>query len=111
MSQSAEFFSELKNFLPKFVSPIPSYLHALIAFSVVVSIGYILTCTSIMGIQNEDATEVEKTRKNYVYCAAVLLVAFFVSDTSFSMSWKLRNKKVNGLHMTWRKWLPSVYGP
>ena len=110
MSQSAQFFEELKDFLPKFVSLRPSYVHAFITFCVVMIIGNVMPQTSIIDLEDENMSETAQKRAKYVYYAGVLLFAFFVGDTAFSVSWRLRNKKVNGLHMTWRKWLPILYG-
>ena len=109
-SAAAKFFTELKDFLPKFVPLRPSYMHAFIAFWVVMMIGHLVPKTPLIELEDGTLTETEQKRKEYVYYAAILLFAFFVGDTAFSVSWRLRNKKINGLHMTWRKWLPSVYG-
>jgi len=109
---SASFFSELKDFLPVFVSPRPSYIHASIAFIITILVGHMLTKTDLLTLDIDGdgvESEKEKKMKNLVYYGSSAIVGFFIADTVFGLSWKLRNK-VNRPHLTYANWFPGIYG-
>ena len=75
-------------------------------------IGHMLTKTEMFTLDIDGdgiESEKEKTMKNLVYYASAGIVGFFIADTVFGVSWKLRNK-VNRNHITYSKWFPGVYG-
>lgn len=105
------FFSELQNFLPVYVSPMMTYLHALVAFTVVMSFGKLLEKRLAMKIDIdgdgvESRTEVKM--KLYVYYGVFFILALLASDLTYTVSWRLRNK-VNLKHVNYKRWFPSLY--
>ena len=61
---SKEFFQELEKFLPVYVKPLPSYLHAGLVFIVVVLIGIInANRTKVIFDIDGDAVESAQERK------------------------------------------------
>ena len=108
---SKEFFQNLEEFLPVFVSVVPSYLHAGLVFFAVVLIGHILTERSkavfdIDGDGNESATE--KKMRKFIFRGTSVFVALFFADIAFAISWRLRNK-VNRKHLVYSRWFPGIF--
>lgn len=110
MSASKEFFEELEKFLPVFVSVVPTYLHASLVFIVVLIIGQIMTNRSnakmdIDGDGEESATE--KKMRLFIFRGTSVVVALFMADLAFQISWKLRNR-VNRKHLVYSRWFPGL---
>ena len=108
---SREFFQELENFLPVFVSAVPSYLHSGLVFGVVVLIGSIITKKSktIMDIDGDSLeSATEKKMKKFIYMGTTVIVAIFFADLTFDISWKIRNK-VNRKHLVYSRWFPGIF--
>lgn len=105
------FFSELQNFLPVYVSPIKSYLHALGAFTTMMALAKLLEKKLAMRIDFDgDGLEsaTEKKMKVYAYYGVCFIVALLVTDLTYTVSWRLRNK-VNLKHVNYKRWFPSLY--
>lgn len=108
---SREFFQELENFLPVFVSAVPSYIHAALAFSVIVVIGTIITKRSktIMDIDGDSiGSATEKKMKKFIYMGTSTIIAIFFADLTFNISWKLRNR-INRKHLVYSRWFPGIF--
>lgn len=108
---SKEFFQELENFLPEFVPVGPSYVHATLAFCIVVLIGSIIAKKSraIMDIDGDSVeSATEKKMKKFIYLGTSVIVAIFFADLTFNISWKLRNK-VNRKHLVYSRWFPGIF--
>lgn len=103
---SKEFFQELENFLPEYVPVVPSYLHATLAFCVVVLIGSIIAKRS-QDIDGDESAS-EKKMKKFIYLGTSVIVAIFFADLTFNISWKLRNK-VNRKHLVYSRWFPGMF--
>ena len=104
-------FEQLENFLPQHVSPLPSYLHASLAFVVAGLVTHHLGAEYIVSDLNRDGrvSEAEARAKRYVQIGASLLISLFVADTVFSASFTLRGIRTNRKHLTYRRWFPSIY--
>ncbi|AAR26849.1 FirrV-1-A25 precursor [Feldmannia irregularis virus a] len=109
MSESQAFFRELENFLPKYVPITPSYAHALLAFVISLSVGgYLATrkaqqqSDSQTG-QTGQASGGESRLQYYALLGVAVLVSLFVADTTYNISWRLRNK-VNRKHLVYQRW-------
>jgi len=108
----SNFFEQLTEFLPKFVSPMKSYLHAGIAFTCVFIIVHMISSNLKLDIDGDgEESETEEKARNLVALAISFIMAIFVADVTYTISWRLRNKAVNGNHLTWRRWFAPVYGP
>jgi len=108
---STDFFTQLKEFLPKYVSPVPSYLHAFLVFSVIMVIGHVISANTdvtldIDGDGTESATELKM--KKFAFYGTSAIVGIIVADLAYTISWRLRNKG-NSSHLTYRRWFPSIY--
>lgn len=108
---SKEFFQELENFLPVYVSSVPSYFHSGLVFGVVFIIGLVITQRSktILDI-NEDSVEsaTEKKMKKFIYIGTTVVIGIFLADFTFNISWKLRNR-VNRKHLVYSRWFPGLF--
>lgn len=108
---TTNFFEQLEEFLPKHVSPVPSYAHAAVALVVTGLTTYFLGAEYLVADFNRDdrvsATEV-RTRK-YVQVAASTLISLFVADAVFSLSFRKRGFKANKKHFVYKRWFPSLY--
>lgn len=104
-------FEQLEEFLPKHVSPIPSYLHATLAFVVAGLISYYLAGELIVSDFTRDGrvTEAEERAKKYVQIGACAIFSLFLADAVFSASFKIRGFRANRKHFTYRRWFPSLY--
>lgn len=108
---SATFFSQLKEFLPQYVSPVPSYIHSFIVFGVVMLVGHILTKTTdfVLDVNGDgEESDTEKTMKRFAYYGTAAIVGILAADLTYTVSWKLRNK-VNRDHLTYSRWFPNLY--
>lgn len=108
---SKEFFQELENFLPVFVPAGPSYVHATLAFCIIVLIGTIISKRSktIMDIDGDSVeSAAEKKMKKFIYMGVSVVVAIFFADLTFNVSWKLRNR-VNRKHLVYSRWFPGLF--
>lgn len=108
---SKEFFQELENFLPVFVSAVPSYMHAALVFGVIFLIGYIISVRSkaIMDVDGDSVeSATEKKMKKFIYLGTSVIVAIFCADLTFDISWKLRNR-VNRKHLVYSRWFPRLF--
>lgn len=108
---SREFFDELENFLPVFVSVIPSYIHAAAVFSVVVLIGSMISkkIQSTMDIDGDgEESPTEKKMKRFIYMGTSVIAGIFLADIAFTISWRLRNK-VNRKHLVYSRWFPGIF--
>lgn len=104
-------FEQLEDFLPKHVSPLPSYFHASLAFIVAGLVTYYLGAEYIVSDFTGDGriSEAEARAKKYVQIGASALISLFLADTVFSISFKLRGFRTNKRHLTYRRWFPSLY--
>ena len=110
-NMSKEFFEELEKFLPVYVRPLPSYLHASLVFSIVVLIGVInANRTKVIFDINGDSKEStqEKKMKKFILIGTSVVIAIFLADVTFNISWKLRNK-VNRKHLVYSRWFPGIF--
>lgn len=108
---ASAFFKELTEFLPKYVSPSLSYLHAFVAFACIFTISYVASSKLSLDIdQDGQESESEEKSKKMVAAAISFIIGILAADLTYSVSWRLRNKAVNGNHLTWRRWFNSVYG-
>lgn len=108
---SRSFFSELQNFLPVYVSPVKSYLRAMAAFTVVMSLSKLLEKRLAMKIDiNRDGLEskTEERMKLYIYYGSFFILALLASDFTYTVSWRLSNR-VNLKHNGYKRWFPSLY--
>ncbi|ACH46855.1 unknown [Feldmannia species virus] len=100
MSQSQSFFRELENFLPIYVSVLPSYAHAILVFLALSLTGYLVSVRL-----STDPEEEKKQNKSrfYVMLGVTALASLFASDVAFNVSWILRNR-VNRKHLVYKRW-------
>ena len=109
---SREFFNELENFLPQYVSPMKSYFHAFVAFLFVVAVGHSLSDKLSPKIDlNGDGLEntLEERTRIAIYNGSLVILALIVGDLAYSLSWKLRNR-VNRKYLTYARFFPSLFG-
>ena len=107
---SEGFFENLVEFLPKHVSPRPSYLHATIVFIVVWIIIYSMGGGIDVDINNDDVESKTDARVSEAIRVGIsLIISLLVADTAYSISWNWRNFKINKNHNVYRKWFPSIY--
>jgi len=104
-------FEQLEEFLPKHISPVPSYLHACAAFVTTGLVSYYLAGNLIVEDLTRDGrvTEEEIRAKKYVQIGVCALVSLLLADTVFSVSFKIRGFRTNRKHFTYRRWFPSLY--
>ncbi|CAM9517413.1 unnamed protein product [Sphacelaria rigidula] len=104
-------FFELEDFLPQYVSSIPSYAHASIALVLAGLMTYYLGAEYFVADFNRDEQvfETEVRARKYVLVAASILVSLFVADAVFTLSFRLRGFKANKNHFVWRRWFPKLY--
>ena len=108
---SRDFFNELENFLPQYVSPIKSYFHAFIAFLFIVAVGQSLSDKLSPKIDlNGDGVEstLEERSRKAIYFGILVIIALVVGDLAYSVSWKLRNR-VNRKYLTYARFFPSLF--
>jgi len=108
---SATFFKELTNFLPKYVSPGKSYIHATISLLLTFIIANtIITKMDLKFDIDRDGLESETEEKaaRFIGYGFAFLIAIFVADLTFSTSFRMRNK-VNRNHATYARWFKSLY--
>lgn len=108
---SANFFEQLKEFLPKYISPMKSYIHAGIVFLVVFAlVSMIINYADFEFDINNDGleSENEEKAKRYIGYGVSFLVAVVAADLGYTVSWKLRNS-VNKDHLTYSRWFGSIY--
>lgn len=111
MSNSDSFFKNLVEFLPKHVSIIPSYKHASFAFLLVIIVSYLTRNTWSVDIDRDGVRdEGDEMASSAIHVATTSVIALIVANTVFSISWTLRNRQVNGKHIVYKRWFPSVYG-
>ena len=109
---ASEFFTELKDFLPKFVPKGPSYIHGLVAFMVAIIIGHLLSTCGFLALDIDGdgvESDTELKMKQIMYYIAATIAGVVLADTVYGISWKLRNKKVNPHHFVYSTWFPSIY--
>lgn len=104
-------FEQLEEFLPKHISPVPSYLHASLAFAVTGLVSYHIAGKLITSDFTRDGrvTEEEARAKKYVQIGACTLLSLLLADAVFSISFKVRGFRINRKHFTYSKWFPSLY--
>lgn len=108
---SSAFFSELQKFLPVYVSPLKSYLHALIAFCLIMSVSNLLEERLARRIDIDGdglESKTEERMKRYIYYGSFFILALLASDLTYTVSWRLSNR-VNLKHNNYRRWFPSLY--
>lgn len=108
---SANFFEQLKDFLPKYISPMKSYIHAGLVFIVIFAI--VSTAISYADFEfdiNNDGmeSETEEKAKRYIGYGVSFLVAIVAADLGYTLSWRLRNAP-NRDHLTYARWFGSIY--
>lgn len=107
----SNFFQQLTDFLPKYVSPRTSYLHAGVAFICIFVISHLITSKIKLDIDGDgEESDTEEKARKMVAVAVSLILGIFVADITYTVSWRLRNKAVNGNHLTWRRWFAPIYG-
>lgn len=106
-----KFFEKLVEFLPKHVSPMKSYAHGAIGFIVAYLIAYAIGGQFfILDFDQDDAiSETERRAQDGIRIAIAVLVALFVSDLVFNISWRRRNFSINKNHITYKRWFTSLY--
>ena len=106
-----QFFEKLVDFLPKHVSPIPSYFHGTLAFIVSSIIIYIIGGNFFVIDFNQDEviSETEARMQQGVRIAVAVIISLLLADVVFSVSWKRRNFYINKNHVTYRRWFPKIY--
>ena len=105
------FFSELQNFLPVYVSPIKSYLHAFFTFALMMLISKALEKKLAMKIDIDGdgiESKTEQRMKVYIYYGSWFILALIASDLTYTVSWRLSNR-VNLKHLGYKRWFPSLY--
>lgn len=102
------FFEKLEQFLPKHVSPLPSYAHGAVAFVVAAIVTYRLGAEHLAFDFDQDEA-VFTTTEMYVQIAVSSVVSLIVADLVFSLSFKLRSFSTNKNHFTYRRWFPRLY--
>lgn len=105
------FFSELQNFLPVYVSPMKSYLHASLAFALMMLVSKALEKKLAMKIDIDGdglESKTEERMKLYVYYGSWFILALMASDLTYTVSWRLSNR-VNLKHVGYQRWFQSIY--
>lgn len=106
------FFQQLTEFLPKYVSPLKSYMHSGIAFIIIFTIVHLIASNLKLDIDGDgEESETEEKARKLVSLSVSFIIAIFVADITYTISWRLRNKALNGTHLTWRRWFSPLYGP
>lgn len=104
-------FDQLENFLPRHVSPLPSYAHSCVAFVISGMVTYALGAEYLVSDFNRDdhvsATE-ERARK-YVHVAISTLISLLVAEAIFELSFKIRGYRANKRHFVYKRWFPKLY--
>ncbi len=103
----ATVFDQLEEFLPKHVSPIPSYLHGLIACAVSFIVTQRLGARFLESSESDSKTEDRVKKYTQIACSA--LVGILLFDTVFNISFKVRGFRTNKRHFTYRHWFPKLY--
>ena len=108
---TTNFFDQLGEFLPKHVSPIKSYAHALAAFVVTGLITYFLGAKYLVSDFNRDdeVSAAEVRARKYVQVASSVLISSLVADFVFSFSFRVRGYRANKKHFVWKRWFPKLY--
>lgn len=107
---SQEFFQELENFLPVHVSIFPTLLHAGLVFALVFLVGFLISSKITHDSSNDiESTATEKKIQKYIYLGTTVVIGIFFADLTYNISWRLRNKKVNGKHLVYSRWFPKLY--
>ena len=106
-----QFFEKLVDFLPKHVSPIKSYFHGTLAFTVSCIIIYIIGGNYFVLDFNQDdvISESEARTQQGVRIAVSVIISLLIADIVFSFSWKKRNFLINKNHLTYKRWFPKMY--
>jgi hypothetical protein len=106
-----QFFDKLVEFLPKHVSPMPSYVHGAVAFTVMFVVVYLLGGEYLVLDFDQDGeiSETEQRAQDGVRLAVAVIIALLVADLVFSISWKRRNFSINKNHVTYKRWFPKAY--
>lgn len=106
-----DFFNKLEEFLPQYVSPLPSYAHAVAAFVVTGIVAYALSNRfGALDLNQDDSiSEAERKVQEYVRVAVSTLVSLVLADLTFSVSFRLRNFRANRRHVTYSRWFPKLY--
>lgn len=105
------FFSELQNFLPVYVSPIKTYLHATLVFVLVMVLAKLLENRLAFKIDvNGDGLEskTEERMKILIYYGSCFILALLLSDLTYTVSWRLSNR-INLKHNVYKRWFPALY--
>ena len=108
---TTNFFDQLEDFIPKHVSPIKSYVHALAAFVVTGLITYFLGGKYLVSDFNQDdnVSETEVRARRYVQVASSVLISLLVADSVYAFSFRVRGFKANKKHFVWKRWFPKLY--
>ena len=110
MSSSSDFFKQLTEFLPKYVSPMTSYVHGGVIFIIVFIVSSLISRSLKFDIDRDGVeSEKEELAKKYVSYAISFLIAVFAADMAYDVSWRIRNNRVNRSHNVWRKWFGGIY--
>lgn len=108
---SPQFFRELENFLPVHVPVFPSYVHSTLVFLIAVVSGHLVSKKSKATFDLDSdgvESETEKKMRVFIQRGITVVVALFLADLTFNVSWKLRNK-VNRKHLVYSRWFPKLY--
>lgn len=108
---SKAFFKELVEFLPKYVSPRTSYLHATISLIITFIVAnIIITKMDFKFDIDRDGNESETEEKvaRFIGYGFAFLIAIFVADLTFNTSFRMRNR-VNRNHLTYARWFKNLY--
>jgi hypothetical protein len=103
-----KFFENLTDFLPKFVSMLPSYELGLVVFitsMVITRRVYTNTVKSESSVEGK--TEVEQLRvkaMNGLSWVVPVIISFVLAEATVDVSFYLRNFVANRNHITWSKW-------
>jgi len=54
-------------------------------------------------------SETERRAQSGIRIAVAVLVALFVYDLVFNVSWRIRNFNINRNHVTYKRWFTGLY--
>jgi hypothetical protein len=106
----ADFFTNLREFLPRRVSLQPSYKAGVIAFFVCILIASI--AYKVYGIPGNktDRKEAFKLRMTqFVYALSVFTFAAFFAQSAFDYQFYRDNRAINGNWLTYKKYFPTLF--
>ena len=112
----SEFFTSLRDFLPKRVSLLPSLKVAAGAFLICLLLGFIIHKRLNIGYYDrkntQDESEVEKAKSitmNIMYSLLVCAVAVFVANGAYDLQFYFDNRAINAEWFVYQKYFPALF--